>query len=342
MPELELTKRERLVLEAVIRTFVETASPAASRTIARRHRLGVSSATIRNTMSDLEEKGFLSQPHASSGRIPTDQAYRYYVDTIMRIAIPSPEETRRLASTLAVAPAGGAELLSRAVQALSVVTQELGLGLAPRVEEAVLEKIDLIGVSSERILLVLALRSGPVRTIFVESSRRAGDDALASVAGFLTERLGGLSLREIRETYRDRLAHSPAEHADLLNIFLEQGETLFATQRGAADVVLGPASGLAQQPEFSDTQRMRTLLELTERKDVLANALRQRHADGIMVSIGGEHLPPLVDFSLVTAEYELGDVRGTIGVIGPTRMPYDRVVSLVEYTARLLSSLQDR
>jgi heat-inducible transcriptional repressor len=342
MPELELTSRERLVLEAVIRSFVETAAPAASRTIARRFRLGVSPATIRNTMSDLEEKGFLAQPHASAGRMPTDKAYRYFVDSMMRIARPSPEEAQRLASTLVVAPAGGTELLSRAVRSLSIVSRELGLGLAPRVEEGILEKIELIGVTSERILLVMAIRSGPVRTIFVEGSRAATDDALAAVAGFLTERLAGLTLREIRQTYRDRLAHSPAEHVDLLNIFLEQGETLFATPRGADDVVLGPASGLAQQPEFADTERMRTLLELTEEKDVLAEALRRHRADGIMVSIGGEHtIPPLVDFSLVTTEYEMGDVRGTIGVIGPTRMPYERVVALVEYTARLLSSLTD-
>src|SRR5687767_4678159 len=167
MPELELTTRERLVLEAVIRSFVETASPAASRTIARRHRLGVSPATIRNTMSDLEEKGFLVQPHASAGRMPTDKAYRYFVDSLMRIERPSPEEAQRLASTLVVAPVGGTELLTRAVQALSVVTRELGVRLGPRVEEGVLEKIDLIGVSSERILLVMAVRSGPVRTIFV-------------------------------------------------------------------------------------------------------------------------------------------------------------------------------
>jgi heat-inducible transcriptional repressor len=273
--------------------------------------------------------------------MPTDKAYRYYVDTLMRIARPSPEETRRLASTLATAPVGGPELLSRAVRALSVVTRELGVGIAPRVEEAVLEKIDLIGVSSERILLVLAIRSGPVRTIFVEGSREAKDDALAAVAGFLTERLAGHTLRDIRDTYRDRLADSPAEHADLLNIFLEQGETLFATERGPGDVVLGPATELAQQPEFADTARMRTLLELTERKDVLAETLRRRGADGIVVSIGGEHPAPLVNFSLVTTEYEMGDVRGTIGVIGPTRMPYDRVVALVEYTARLLTSVQD-
>lgn len=342
MAEHDLNEREALVLEAVVRTFVQTASPAASRTVARQFDLGVSPATIRNTMSDLTRKGYLTQPHASAGRMPTDKAYRYYVDTLMRPDRLTSEETRRIEAALDPGRASAEErILARAVKALSVVTQELGVGLAPRMEEGVLEKIDLVGVSRDRILIVLAVRSGPVRTIFVEGEWADSDDALGSVAGFLNERLAGQTLREIRETYRDRLADGPAEHADLVNIFLEQAEGLFSARAPAGeDVLLGPTAGLAAQPEFADREHLRTLLQLTEQRDVLAEALRDRRADGIVISIGGEHaIPPLVDFSMVTAEYEMGSVHGTIGVIGPTRMPYDRMVSLVEYTARLLSTL---
>ena len=342
MAEHDLNEREALVLEAVVRTFVQTASPAASRTVARQFDLGVSPATIRNTMSDLTRKGYLTQPHASAGRMPTDKAYRYYVDTLMRPDRLTSEETRRIEAALDLARSSAEErILARAVKALSVVTQELGVGLAPRMEEGVLEKIDLVGVSRDRILIVLAVRSGPVRTIFVEGEWADSDEALGSVAGFLNERLAGQTLREIRETYRDRLADGPAEHADLINIFLEQAEGLFSARPLAGeDVLLGPTAGLAAQPEFADREHLRTLLQLTEQRDVLAEALRDRRADGIVISIGGEHaIPPLVDFSMVTAEYEMGSVHGTIGVIGPTRMPYDRMVSLVEYTARLLSTL---
>lgn len=337
----DLNEREALVLEAVVRTFVETAAPAASRTLARRYELGVSPATIRNTMSDLTRKGYLSQPHASAGRMPTDKAYRYYVDTLMRPGRLTPEEAGRIEAALGLSRTVEERLLARAVKALSVVTQELGVGLAPRMEEGILEKIDLVAVSRDRMLIVLALRSGPVRTIFVEGERDDSDAALDGVAGFLNERLGGQSLREIRETYRDRLAEAPAEHAGIVNIFLEQAEGLFAPRPPAGDdVLLGPTAGLAAQPEFADREHLRTLLQLTEQRDVLAEALRDRRADGIVISIGGEHaVPPLVDFSMVTAEYEMGSVHGTIGVIGPTRMPYDRMVSLVEYTARLLSTL---
>jgi heat-inducible transcriptional repressor len=340
--EHDLNEREALVLEAVVRTFVQTAAPAASRTVARQFDLGVSPATIRNTMSDLTRKGYLTQAHASAGRMPTDKAYRYYVDTLMRPDRLTSDETRRIEAALDLARTSAEErILARAVKALSVVTQELGVGLAPRMEEGILEKIDLVGVSRDRILIVLAIRSGPVRTIFVEGEWADSEEALGSVAGFLNERLAGQTLREIRETYRDRLADGPAEHADLVNIFLEQAEGLFSPRPPAGeDVLLGPTAGLAAQPEFADREHLRTLLQLTEQRDVLAEALRDRRADGIVISIGGEHaIPPLVDFSMVTAEYEMGSVHGTIGVIGPTRMPYDRVVSLVEYTARLLSTL---
>lgn len=342
MAEHDLNEREALVLEAVVRTFVQTAAPAASRTVARQFDLGVSPATIRNTMSDLTRKGYLTQPHASAGRMPTDKAYRYYVDTLMRPDRLTSDETRRIEAALDLARTSAEErILARAVKALSVVTQELGVDLAPRMEEGVLEKIDLVGVSRDRILIVLAIRSGPVRTIFVEGEWADSEEALGSVAGFLNERLAGQTLREIRETYRDRLADGPAEHADLVNIFLEQAEGLFSARPPAGeDVLLGPTAGLAAQPEFADREHLRTLLQLTEQRDVLAEALRDRRADGIVISIGGEHaIPPLVDFSMVTAEYEMGSVHGTIGVIGPTRMPYDRMVSLVEYTARLLSTL---
>ena len=339
MDEHELTPREARILGAVIRNFVETAEPTASRTVARKNELGLSPATIRNTMSDLTQRGYLTQPHPSAGRVPTDKAYRYYVRSLMRIERVSPEDVRQLEA--GVGPTGtGDEVLRRAIQALSVVTSELGIGLGPSPTDGRLERIELVGLSSERILLVIAIASGPVRTIFVETPIEVVESELGAVASFLNERLAGLSLREVRETYRDRLGGLPSEHAELLNIFLEQADHAFAPAPPGDEVILGPASSLASQPEFASRENLRNLIELTERRDVLAEALRLRRARGIVISIGDEHsLPPLLDFSLVTTQYEVGGLRGTIGVIGPTRMPYERVVSVVQYTARLLSSV---
>jgi len=339
MDEHELTPREARILGAVIRNFVETAEPTASRTVARKNELGLSPATIRNTMSDLTQRGYLTQPHPSAGRVPTDKGYRYYVRSLMRIERVTPEDVRQLEAGVGSAGTGD-EVLKRAIQALSVVTSELGIGLGPSPTDGRLERIELVGLSSERILIVIAIASGPVRTIFVETRVEVAESELGAVASFLNERLAGLSLREVRETYRDRLGGLPSEHAELLNIFLEQADHAFAPAPAGDEVILGPASSLASQPEFASRENLRNLIELTERRDILAEALRLRRARGIVISIGDEHsLPTLLDFSLVTTQYEVSGVRGTIGVIGPTRMPYERVVSVVQYTARLLSSV---
>src|SRR5919202_5502896 len=164
----QLSERELRVLEAVVQTYIETAEPAGSQTIARRFGLGVSSATIRNTMSELEEKGFLFHPHTSAGRVPTDRAYRLYVDTIMRLSPPSREDQSALRAELVSARSAIEEILRRAAQTLGVLTQELGVAVAPALDELVLERLELVQVSSERLLLVFNLKSGVVRTIFVE------------------------------------------------------------------------------------------------------------------------------------------------------------------------------
>src|SRR5216110_3801464 len=163
-----LNERERQVLEAVIETYVETAEPAGSRSIARRFGLALPPATIRNTMSDLEEKGYLYHPHTSAGRIPTDLAYRVYVDFLMRPPAVAAAQAQHLRGELTGQRAAVETILSRAAQVLGVLTNELGVAVTPTIDAAVLDRLDLLQVSSDRLLLVLALRSGAVRTIFVE------------------------------------------------------------------------------------------------------------------------------------------------------------------------------
>src|SRR5919199_1030680 len=165
----ELTDRERRVLAAVIQSYVATAEPAASRPLSRRFGLGVSPATIRNTMSDLEAKGYLFHPHTSAGRVPTDKAYRLYVDSLLARPVPSTPERERLTEQLASGGGSAIEvILRRAAQTLSVLTQELGVALGPRLDQAVLQRLELVRVSSERLLMALTLGGGAVRTIFVD------------------------------------------------------------------------------------------------------------------------------------------------------------------------------
>ncbi|HEX6751819.1 MAG TPA: heat-inducible transcriptional repressor HrcA [Longimicrobium sp.] len=343
MPEEPLTEREHAILEAVIRTYVETAEPAGSRTVARRFRLGISPATVRNTMSDLEEKGYLYHPHTSAGRVPTDLAYRLYVDSLMRPAPVSERERTAIRRELELRGEAAVEhLLRRAAQVLGLLTQELGVAIAPRLDQATLERLDLVTLGEAKVLLVLTLRGAGVRTIYVDVPGAIPPQTLAAVARILNERLAGLPLREIRATLAERLRDSaPSEPgaAELLNVFMQGAEELFVGPAAPGqDVHLGRASVLAEQPEFASGQRLRGLIELTERPDLLKSALAGRGEGGLKVTIGVEHGDPaLSDFTLVTSEYRSGGLKGVIGVIGPTRMPYDRVIALVESTSNLIS-----
>jgi heat-inducible transcriptional repressor len=346
----ELTPRERRVLEAVIQAYVQTAEPAGSRLLSRRFGLGVSPATIRNTMSDLEEKGFLSHPHTSAGRVPTDKAYRAYVDSLLN----SPAgaivvaEQERLREDLSGSNSTIETILRRAAQSLGVLTQELGVALGPRLDASILRHLELVRVGSERLLLVLTLDGGVVRTVFVEVRGTLANSAVGEVTRVLNERLAGHTLRDLRTSVAERLRDSSMkpDAAELLNIFVQEGEQLLdaALPTSEGSVIVGQASVLASQPEFGGAENLRRLLTLTEQPARLADALRRKHEGdekpGVSITIGTEHGDPQLDqFTVVTAEYRAGALAGVIGVIGPTRMPYDKVISLVKHTSRLLSDL---
>ncbi len=345
MASSELSDRERRILEAIVRSYVETAEPAGSRTISRRSGLGVSPATIRNTMSDLEERGFLFHPHTSAGRIPTDKAYRVYVDELMRVRPLDSVERLRLAEDISSGGSAIESILRRAAQSLGVLTQELGIALGPRLDQTILERLEIVRLSAAKLILVLSLRGGTVRTIFVEVPGEIADEALAEVELVLNERLAGLSLADIRNSLGARLrdVSTGSGSSELLNIFLQEGDTLFdvAVPDPNDAVLLGQASLLAEKPEFASGERMRQLIELTETRTELATLLRNRSiTSGLQITIGSENGNSLPGgLTVVTAEYHAGSLTGVIGVIGPTRMPYDKVIALVTHTSSLVSEL---
>ena len=347
MANTELSERERGVLEAVIQSFVETAEPAGSRNLSRRFGLGVSPATIRNTMSDLEEKGYLFHPHTSAGRIPTDKAYRVYVDGLMHVRPLPTSAQAQIAEELRGSGGTIETILRRAAQTLGVLTQELGVALGPSLDQTVLERIDLVRVATDRLVLVMTLRGGAVRTVFVEVRGEIADRALHEVAIVLNERLTGLTIAQIKGSLSMRLrdaARSPQAH-EVLNIFVAEGEQLFdaAISQGEPALMLGQASVLAEQPEFASGDGMRRLMELTETRQRLATVLSTRTpGPGITITIGAEHGDPLLGrLTVVTAEYRTAALSGVIGVIGPTRMPYEKIVSIVTHTSRLVTALLD-
>jgi heat-inducible transcriptional repressor len=198
----------------------------------------------------------------------------------------------------------------------------------------------VVPVSAERLLLVFNLRSGVVRTIFVEVPARVRADTVLDVSRILNERLAGHTLHQIRTNLPERLRDAAAAGGgrELLNIFIAEAEGIFSGEPDT--VVLGSAQMLADQPEFASNARMRELLRLTERRDLLKQALASRRQTGLSITIGAENPDArLTDFTLVTASYEAGDLKGVIGVMGPTRMPYDKIIGLVEHTSRLVEDL---
>lgn len=345
MSQAELSERERRVLEAVIQSYVETAEPAGSQALSRRFRLGVSPATIRNTMSDLERKGFLFHPHTSAGRVPTDKAYRVYVDRLTSVRPLGSSTQAKLEEELRSTGGTIETILRRAAQTLGVLTQELGVALGPTLERTVVERLDLVRVTSDKLVLVMTLRGGFVRTVFVEMRGEIAESTVNEVAVVLNERLSGLTLAQIKATLGERLRDTVyTEKAnEVLNIFLEEGEQLIDTalSQGPDAVMLSQASVLADQPEFASGDRMRKLIELTETRQRLGTVLRERaERPGITVTIGAENADPLLgQLTVITAEYRSGEFSGVIGVIGPTRMPYAKVVSVVTHTSRLVTAM---
>lgn len=339
----DLTERERQVLDAVVRTYVASAEPAGSRTLSRAFDLGVSAATVRNTMSDLEEKGYLYHPHTSAGRVPTDLAYRFFVDRLMEPLALSAAERESLEREVGAAGSSAIErLVMHATRALSLISNELGVALAPRIEDAVLERLELIQVSSNKVLLVATIRGGVVRTVYVDLPIEVPQDLLVQITVALNERLSGSTLQDIRRTLPHRLRDLSVGEGggEVMNVFVQSGAELFDLRAlDAAQLHLGHTSVLAAQPEFENGERLKGLIELTEQRDLLAAAVgRHRPGGRIRITIGGENDSSiLTDFTLVTAEYRVGDLRGVIGVIGPTRMPYEKVVTIVDYTSTLVS-----
>jgi heat-inducible transcriptional repressor len=340
-----LSEREERVLDAVIRTYVETAEPAGSRTVAKRFGLGISAATVRNAMADLEEKGYLFHPHTSAGRVPTDLAYRYYVNTLMPQVRIGVAEKKLLQRELKDDHDGALErLIQRAVQVLGLVTGELGLAVAHRLDEVILERLELIPVSAEKILLVITLKNGLVRAVYVDLRAQVPREALTSLNLILNERLAGHTLAAIKQTLPDRLRDvqpGSASADELLNIFMQSAEQLLDSREASQEIHLGKTSVIANQPEFSDENRLKRLIELTEERSLLAAVLAGRaHTSAPTITIGLENgLPQLAAFTLITSEYRSGNLTGVIGVIGPTRMPYEKVAAIVGYTSQLVCEL---
>lgn len=343
MPIARLSDRSRQILAALVSEYVETGEPVASQAVVTRGGLGLSSATVRNVLAALEEQGYLYQPHTSAGRVPTDLGYRCYVDLLL--------ESRRPGRAAQVE----AQLLARAShvplmdEALTVVTHLLseashhvGFAVTPDAEDAAFDQIDFVPLADRKVLVVVVRGGSNVSNKVIDIGERMTGDELRQAANYLNRHLAGRPLTEVRAIVMARLAEERTLYDVLLSRALRLAQTTFEETSTRHELFIEGAATLLEQGEGGvSIGTLQTLLRMIEEKKRLVLLLTEyMEGPGVTVVIGGEHtVPDLREFSLVTATYEAGSRRGSIGVLGPTRMRYARAIAVVDGAARAVTRL---
>ena len=334
-----LTDREKQILFNLINYYIQSADPVGSRVIANKFKMGLSSATIRNTMQDLEELGLVEQPHTSAGRIPTDTGYRVYVDYLIKPDKLTSAEEQKIRAAILKEGRGINEILGQTARVLGEITQQLGVTVAPRFEEGILRSLRLIPVAEGKVMVVVILGSGLARSVILEIEANFPERGLNEVEALLNERLNGLTLATIRDTISKRMG-DVSGHGRLINLVIDSKERIWTEDRKPEDLHIAGTDRLLAKPEFFDRDRLSKLIKLLEDGKILSDFLTQAHDEGLFITIGRENtIREIVSCSVVSSTYKIGNITGAVGVIGPTRMPYSKLVSVVEYTARSITEV---
>jgi heat-inducible transcriptional repressor len=340
--EEALSERAQLLLKALIESYIRDGQPVGSRTLSRDSGLSLSSATIRNVMADLEELGFVVSPHTSAGRIPTDKGYRLFVDSLLKLKPLQSGEIDDIERRLRNDASKGRALVQTVSQMLSSVTQMAGLVTLPNPHYVALSQIEFIGLSENRALAIMVMDNGEVENRVVQLERAYSTEELRRAANYLNEAFAGRSLPEVRASLLKQLQETRQSMNQLMQDAIQMAQKVFETPGGErVEYVIAGETNLMGFAELSNVDRLRRLFEaFNEKHDMLRlldNCLR---AQGIQIFIGHESgYQILDDISVVTAPYMLDNqVVGVLGVIGPTRMAYERVIPIVDVTAKLLGS----
>ncbi len=336
-----LTEREQILLKSLIETHIADGQPVGSRTLAKVCGLDVSAATIRNVMADLEEMGLLTSPHTSAGRVPTAAGYRLFVDSMLQTQPLTDSMVHQLQVELEAAEDSHA-LVESASGLLSGVTRLAGIVTLPRKDAATLEQIEFVKLGERRVLAVIVLKHGEVENRVLTLDREYSRSELEQAANYLTERYAGMDVMHARSRLVEELQALREDMNTLMESAIELGEQVLNPKRDdEGDFVMAGQTRLMEYEELSDVERLRALFEVfNAKRDILHILDRCTTADGVQIFIGQESGYDVLDScSVVSAPYSVdGKVVGVLGVIGPTRMAYDRVIPIVDVTSRLLSA----
>ena len=312
---MQLDERKYLILQAIIDDYILTAMPVGSRTISRKSGVGYSPATIRNEMSDLEELGYLDQPHTSAGRVPSNKAYRLYVDHLMKTVKLTNDEREQMHEHLVSKSKQVEGVIRTAASVLSDATKYTSVIVAPKLGTLRIKHVQLVPVAE--------------RTA-----------ELYAISRMLTEKLADKPLEAVRQAFSELLRNAETNRK-LLGETLQVIEKRLEAGGDASDVIVGGPANMLEYPEYSDVNKARSFLAVLESKDTLRKLISRDGGMEISIRIGPENqVPALNDCSIVTASYRVGDhSNGTLGIIGPTRMNYNRVISVLEFMGRALSDV---
>ena len=338
----ELDPRSEEILRAIIRRHIVTGEPVGSKAVTAGTRLDLSPASIRNVMAELEERGLLQQPHTSAGRVPTDSAYRHYVDRMLPKTRVAPSKVRAIDAALTESRREIPELLSEASRQLSQFSQQVGLVLTPNLQRVMIDRIEFVRLDPRRVVAILVARSGVVHNRILDADEPAGQDELDRIGRYLTDELGGRSLPEMRTLLLERMAEERAAYDELMAQSLELGRRALVSDPSDAELLIEGAANLIGSPEFAEIETMRGLIRTLEDKKALIGLLGQViEGAGVQVVIGAENpQAELNKCSLVVASYGEPDRRlGTLGIVGPTRMEYAKAIALVGHLAGVLTRL---
>lgn len=331
-----LDDRSQVLLTTLIERYIEDGQPVGSRTLAKSSGLELSAASIRNVMADLEELGFISSPHTSAGRIPTPKGYRLFVDRMMTVQ-------RESLQAPALMPDQPQKVIANAAQMLSSLSHFVGVVIAPQ-KSAVFHHIEFLHLSQNRVLVILVSPDGNVQNKVVLTEMEIPQSQLIQASNYLNANFIGMSMDQVREKLRGEINRLRVEVADLMQaaMEIEVPQASSSTAAEGHDVVIAGERNLLSVSDFArDMDSIRRAFDMFEQKSQVLQLLEMTgKAQGIQVYIGGENtLAPVSEFSVVSAPYAVdGQLVGTLGVIGPTRMPYDRMVQIVDITSRLLGN----
>jgi heat-inducible transcriptional repressor len=333
-----LDKRAQSLLKVLVERYISEGQPVGSRTLSKTAGLELSPASIRNVMSDLEELGFIASPHTSAGRVPTARGYRLFVDTLLTVKPLGDKDLHDIHD--AIQPDQPQRLISQASHLLSQLTHFAGVVVAPRRQQPRIRQIEFLSLSEKRILLIIVTDGGDVQNRILFTQRTYTPSELTVAANYLNQHCAGLDFEQIRRGLKEELQRLRADMLDLMNQALDAG-TQAVRESTDQTVISGEKNLLEVDDLASNMGRLRALFDMFEQRTSLVQLLDVgSNAEGVQIFIGGESgMAPLDECSVITAPYEIdGRVVGSVGVVGPTRMAYERVIPIVDITAKLLSS----